>query len=57
MIMYEGLLDFFIKKYQTYIDNLEWHMKTNKPQDKSLDDCKKKITTLTEFVNDLKKIK
>lgn len=45
----EGIL----KKYQTYIDNIRWHIRTNQPTGEALEACNKQIQCYVEIVNDL----
>jgi len=43
-----------IKKYQRMIDNIKWHLDTNKPTDKmELQKCNQQINDYTEMISDL----
>lgn len=40
-------------KYNTYISNIQWHIKTNKPVGESLKECNDKLDCYIEIVKDL----
>jgi len=42
-----------LKKYQTYVSNIEWHLRVNKPTDKEKEDCLIRLKDFQEVVNDL----
>lgn len=43
-----------VNKYQKYIDNIEWHIKTNQPPEEEINKCNSQIGYYKEFINDLK---
>ena len=45
-----------IKKYDTYISNIEWHIKTNKPPEVEIKKLNSQIDHYSEMLNDLKSL-
>ena len=47
---------FLVEKYEKYIENIEWHLKENKPYIKKEEEDfnKKRITLWKEIIDDLK---
>jgi hypothetical protein len=46
----------FIKKYEAYISNIEWHIKTNKPPEDEIKKLNYRIDHYSEILSDLKSI-
>lgn len=44
-------------KYQKYVDNLEWHINTNKPTGDDLERINQRLLDFKEILIDLKSIK
>lgn len=42
-----------IKKYKTFIGNIEWHIKTNNPEGQDLNACNNQLRYFYEILNDL----
>lgn len=49
-------LEMLIKKYNKYIQNIKWHIETNKPKGKQLSDCQNNVIVYEEVVKDLTKL-
>jgi len=47
---------FLIDKYQKQIDNLKWHIETNKPQIDERLKCMQRISDFSDVVYDLKQL-
>lgn len=45
------------KKYQKYLGNIEWHIKTNKPWGSELEKCEQQLKCYKEILADLKLFK
>lgn len=48
--------ELLIEKYQTYIDNIAWHIRTNKPGNDELTYCYERMATYEAFIEDLNKL-
>lgn len=53
----ERIIQYKINKYATYIDNLQWHIDTNKPTGELLNGIEKKMLCFKEMLNDLKELR
>ena len=42
-----------LKKYQLYVSNIEWHIKTNRPTGNDLEKCENQLDCYREIVADL----
>ena len=45
-----------LKKYRAYIANIEWHVNTNKPTGKELEQCVTSVTGFREMYSDLEQL-
>lgn len=45
-----------LKKYEIYISNIEWHIKTNDPPDDEIKKLNSQIDHYTEVINDLRSL-
>ncbi len=43
-----------IKKYETYYDNIEWHIRTNEPLKEEVEKLNRMLDDFMEIINDLK---
>lgn len=51
------LIEYKINKYVKYVDNLRWHIDTNKPDGEELKSLQKRILTYREILEDLRELK
>lgn len=49
----ESKLFFLIKKYSTYISNIEWHIKTNEPPESEIEKLNSQIDYYKEMLSDI----
>ena len=47
---------FLIDKYQKQVDNLNWHIQTNKPQIDERLKCMQRISDFSDIIYDLKQL-
>ena len=52
----ERIIQYKINKYAKYIDNLQWHINTNKPVGKELEYIEQRISDFKQVINDLKEL-
>lgn len=51
-------LEAMIEKYTSYMNNIKWHLETNKAYLKEGEEvnCRKRISDMAEFIEDLRKL-
>jgi len=52
----QSRLQYLIKKYERFIEYIEWHIKTNNPPEIEMPKLNKQLDMYREFVFDLKSI-
>lgn len=56
MVTQTEYIKYLLEKYTRYVENIKWHVKTNKPALPEESTCRHRIKCYEEIIDDLQKL-